>query len=347
MIYEKGKKIFSLKKYIFIVGNSRSGTTMLSQILGKNDQVFTFNELHFFEQLVDSKKLFSTINSKNSKVLLARLLDIQRRGYLHQRNYVQYLEEANSVIDDVYMKGFRYIDIYQLFLGYETLRNDSEISCEQTPRNLLFIDEILQVFPHAKIINMVRDPRAVLNSQKNKWKLKFLGLKKIPLKESFRAWINYHPVTISKLWSSSIKSGLNYRNTDQVLTLRFEDLLEKPFLEVKNLCDFIGIEYSENMLSISYWGSSREETIENKRGIQKNAKIGWLSGNITEEEIDICQKITHNEMLSLGYPLMNVRPSLIKLGILILYVPIHIIGAILFNLSRTKNIVSSIKMRLR
>ncbi len=343
----KKKKYFTLKNYIFIVGNSRSGTTMLSQILGKNDQIFTFNEIHFFEQLVDPKQLFSTINYEDSKVLLAKLLDIQRRGYLHQRNYMQYLEEANSVIKDVYIKGFKYVDIYQLFLGYETLRNNREFSCEQTPRNLLFIDEILIVFPHAKIINMVRDPRAVLNSQKNKWKLKFLGLKKIPFKESFRAWINYHPITISKLWSSSIKSGLNYQDTDQVLTLRFEDLLEKPFLEIKHLCDFIGIRYSEDMLSIPYWGSSREETIENKIGIQKNAKTGWLNGNITKEEIDICQKITRNEMLSLDYPPMNVKPSLFKLGISMLYVPIHVIGVILFNLSRTKNIISSIKRRLR
>jgi len=39
-------------KKIFIVGNSRSGTTMLARILGNHDNVFTFHEIHFFEQLV-------------------------------------------------------------------------------------------------------------------------------------------------------------------------------------------------------------------------------------------------------------------------------------------------------
>lgn len=39
---------------IFIVGNSRSGTTMLGRILGKSTYVHTFDELHFFEFLVDS-----------------------------------------------------------------------------------------------------------------------------------------------------------------------------------------------------------------------------------------------------------------------------------------------------
>ena len=33
---------------IFVVGSSRSGTTMMGRILAKNPSVFTFRELHFF-----------------------------------------------------------------------------------------------------------------------------------------------------------------------------------------------------------------------------------------------------------------------------------------------------------
>ena len=41
----------SNSKQIFIVGCSRSGTTMMGRILGKNPSVFTFRELHFFGTL--------------------------------------------------------------------------------------------------------------------------------------------------------------------------------------------------------------------------------------------------------------------------------------------------------
>jgi hypothetical protein len=34
---------------ICIVGNSRTGTTMLGRILGRNSAIHTFSELHFFE----------------------------------------------------------------------------------------------------------------------------------------------------------------------------------------------------------------------------------------------------------------------------------------------------------
>ena len=36
---------------IFIVGNSRSGTTMMRRVLGNHPAIFMLEELHFFEQL--------------------------------------------------------------------------------------------------------------------------------------------------------------------------------------------------------------------------------------------------------------------------------------------------------
>ncbi|WP_263786843.1 sulfotransferase [Salinibacter grassmerensis] len=35
----------------FVVGSSRSGTTMMGRILGRHPAVYTFHELHFFEQM--------------------------------------------------------------------------------------------------------------------------------------------------------------------------------------------------------------------------------------------------------------------------------------------------------
>ena len=41
----------NVEKMLFVVGNSRSGTTMMGRILGNHPDVFTFGELHFFGQL--------------------------------------------------------------------------------------------------------------------------------------------------------------------------------------------------------------------------------------------------------------------------------------------------------
>lgn len=39
---------------IFVVGNSRSGTTMLRRVLGNHLQIYMFDELDFFEQQVNA-----------------------------------------------------------------------------------------------------------------------------------------------------------------------------------------------------------------------------------------------------------------------------------------------------
>ena len=46
----------------FVVGYSRSGTTLMGQILGLNSEVFTFEEMHFFEQLWSQEDRLSNLS---------------------------------------------------------------------------------------------------------------------------------------------------------------------------------------------------------------------------------------------------------------------------------------------
>ena len=73
-------------KQIFIVGSSRSGTTMMGRILGLNSNVFTFRELHFFGKLWTNNSNQKLIR-KDQIDLLSRLLCIQKNGIFNQNNY--------------------------------------------------------------------------------------------------------------------------------------------------------------------------------------------------------------------------------------------------------------------
>lgn len=65
---------------LFIVGNSRSGTTMLGRILGNHSQVYTFGELHFFEQMVQENTLAVQCSHDKLTASLERLLTSARDG---------------------------------------------------------------------------------------------------------------------------------------------------------------------------------------------------------------------------------------------------------------------------
>ncbi|OHB70947.1 MAG: hypothetical protein A2W17_03420 [Planctomycetes bacterium RBG_16_41_13] len=328
---------------IFIVGNSRSGTTMMGRILGNNPNVFTFHELHFFEQLWstrDSNRLFS---KKKGEKLLFRLMNRQNNGCISKNHPLYNIEDLINQKSKECLSA----EIYKQFLFYVTEKNGKSIPCEQTPRYVFFIHEILELFPEAKIINMIRDPRDVLLSQKNKWKRKFfLGAKKFPLYEAIRMWANYHPVFISKLWNASLTAANKYSKSERVLCLRFEDLAEYPEKRILNICNFVGIPYAHEMLDVPQVGSSNFKNQTNKKGINKAVSGNWRTGGLNSTEIYLCQKITNAFITQYGYETITIKPNFFVLLYYKLTLPIKLLLAFMLNLKRIKNITEAIRRRL-
>ena len=143
---------------IFITGNSRSGTTMMSRILGNHEEVFSFQELHFFDEQLQSKE----ITNEGAIKLYAKLCSIQRNGYFGNHSTEPFYEEAKNALGE--LNDFSEIEVYKKFIFDETKRNHKSIPCKQTPQNIFSLNEILANFNDARVVVMVRDPREVLLS---------------------------------------------------------------------------------------------------------------------------------------------------------------------------------------
>ncbi len=332
-------------KVIFIVGSSRSGTTMVGRILGNNSQVYTFGELHFFENLVDIETLTKRAELKidQQEKLLARLLTTAREGLFSPVVPAKYSSEIESILKQA--EGKDAISVYKAFLRYETERNGKKIPCEQTPRYLFYVKEILDLFPEAKIINMVRDPRDVLLSQKNKWRRRFLGARNIPLNEAIRAWANYHPYIIARLWRGAIRMASQFNGHSRFISIRFEDLLQQPEETIKHLCDFIGIDFEKNMLQVPQVGSSLKEDTPNKLGIDPARSCSWKRGGLTSVEIAICQKVARSEMISQGYIPVSVDVPIIRYYATMGKFLFKGMLSFFLNLKRTKNLRETLRRR--
>lgn len=333
-------------RVLFVVGNSRSGTTMLGRVLNGNSHIHTFGELHFFEHQVDAKTLRERTKWDIERLirLLERLLTSSREGFFARAQEGRYSPEAKDILDRVVHRDP--LSVYREFLFYETNRKGKSIPCEQTPRYLFFLDEILAAFPDARVINMVRDPRDVLISQKNKWKRRFLGAKAIPVREAIRAWANYHPYLIAKLWSSCIHQAARFHSDTRVMTLRFEDLLENPEHTVRALVDFVGVPFETEMLQVPHVGSSAGMDKPEQLGINPTRASGWKQGGLSRHDLAICEWVACREMLEQGYELVGdgnfkliTLPSMLQL---IFKLSI----AVPMNLTRTRNIMDTIKRRL-
>jgi len=327
---------------IFIVGSSRSGTTMMGRILDNHPSIFTFKELHFFGTIWANSN--SQILSQYEKIkLLSRLFCIQENGVFNQENISDFNEKSKRLLK--YNQLEDPLAIYDLFLKEVTIESSATISCEQTPKNIYYLNEILEYFPNAKVINMVRDQRDVLLSQKNKWKRRFLGASAIPLSDAIRSYINYHPILTSKVWNSSLQHTFRYKNNERVKIVKFEELLADSVETLKDICDFLGIDFSKKMLEVPVIGSSTEKDRNGDMRIDDSKISKWKNGGLSNAEIYLSQKMSSAMLKEFNYPLRKfIFPPVLSIYFLLIF-PVKLGLAFLFNLHRMASIVEVIKKR--
>ena len=315
---------------------------MMGRILGNHSSIFTFKELHFFGTIW-TKDSESILDRGQQVDLLSRLLCIEKNGLFQQDDISDFNERASGIL--VNKNVSTPLSIYELFLAKITSDNKCSVACDQTPKNIYYLNEILLYFPNAKVINMVRDQRDVLLSQKNKWKRRFLGASAIPLSEAIRSYFNYHPILTAKVWNSSLEYTTRLTNNTSVKVVRFEDLLVEPISIVKELCQFLEIDFNQEMLGVPVIGSSTQQDFKNQLLIDSSKKEKWKNGGLNPAEIYLSQVVSNSMMRKFKYDVEKFRfPPILTLFYLISF-PIKLIFAFILNIKRMGNIVEVIKKR--
>ena len=148
----------STENMVIIVGNSRSGTTMLMRMFSQHPEIATINESHFLERHWSPETNQQTLSATATASLLLRLTSVQRDGYFAPDNPA-YEAECNALASELCAGRCTAMDAYKGFLTNELKRNGKQRLCEKTPQYVFFIPELLKHFPNVRIINMGRDPQ--------------------------------------------------------------------------------------------------------------------------------------------------------------------------------------------
>lgn len=330
---------------IFVVGNSRSGTTMLARILGKSARIHTLSEVHFIEQMVSGEEFRSSeeLAPQQASALVGELLSAAKLGYFAQRKPEQFAEDAARIVTK--LESRTRARLFRATLNELAAEAGKSMVCEQTPRNVFYISDILDAFETAVVVNIVRDPRDVLLSQKHKWKRRRMG-GPIPTREALRSWMNYHPLTMSKLWSAAVSAGLRHSKTPRVLTIRFEDLLAEPRKVLDSVCAHVGVTFEDAMLDVEQIGSSSRGDQTDVRGVDASRIEAWRKGDLTGAEIFICERENAELMKSLGYEPSGAMANPIAIGGQYVLLPFKLVGALALNLSRVRSLASWAQQRL-
>jgi hypothetical protein len=113
---------------------------------------------------------------------------------------------------------------------------------EKTPAHLAYVDLLFEWFPDARVIHMLRDPRAVyvseLQRRRGKPRRPYSWLMKLPL--AFEATLLWQTTWV---WADAARRHhrLARRYPGRYTMLRFEDLVTTPDESLPRLFEFLGL----------------------------------------------------------------------------------------------------------
>ncbi|MBX7207084.1 MAG: sulfotransferase [Verrucomicrobiaceae bacterium] len=163
-----------------------------------------------------------------------------------------------------------------------------------------FIPAIRRALPDARFIILHRDPRAVAASQ-------MAMARKDPTQAAhsisyMRHWRKH--VTLARLFSSDSSLG------DQVLEVRYEDILLSPKQHAENLAGFLGLDFDPAMLAPGKeqgWESNSSFTSA-KGGVDAQAGERWR-GKLPAHAVATVEFHCGIEMRNLGYEPTRAEPG--------------------------------------
>ncbi|RJK97880.1 sulfotransferase family protein [Vallicoccus soli] len=332
---------------VLVAGNSRSGTTMLARMLGRHPRVVDLGELHFAEEMWLPADRDRALGGDEALALADRLLHNRREWYHRPHVPGAFAEVAREALAPLAERPgpVRGHDVLAAVLAHEAAAEGGDVALEQTPRNVFYLTELLDLLPRARAVVLVRDPRDVLLSQKNWWRRRFRGTSGVPLATTFRQWADYHPLTTSLLWRGGVRAGLRAAEHPRVALLRFEDLVQDPQGELERLLRPWGLDVAPGMLDVPRISSSNS-TDRGGSGVDPSVVGQWRTG-LGRAETWLSQRVTAPEAQRLGYAPVPLRPPVLRLAGQALALPGKTALAVALNRGRSRSLLTSVRRRLR
>ena len=228
----------------FVVGNDRSGTTMLRLVLDRSREAAIPPESMFLIDLAPAWRSGRLGERSEAERVLRRL-------WAHPRLAHWGLPPEPPAVPS----GLGHADAYRFvveapFRAYAHAQGKERFG-DKTPAYLHRIDHLLELWPDARFLVLVRDGRDVA-----------VSLLRVPFGAN-NVW------AAGRWWARGIRAGRDAerRHPGHVLSLRYEDFVADPAANARRACEFVGLGFDDAMLAI-------EETDPGKI---VPGEAGWLT----------------------------------------------------------------------
>ena len=258
---------------IFICGTGRCGTTILQRILSSHSNLFS---LRYESRFITTQGGLMSVLNKNSDeetlpLFRRRILgEWYRKTYLkgmpgeyvgglcadiHDINNIEHLlEQFLGALSVSQIREKRIEAVRQFIHRLFTLAMDKTGKrrwFEKTPANILYMKELLELFPKAKLIHIYRDGRDVASSIIANgfwpiWENEVLPVYTKLKRKSVKDCAIY--------WREFLRFGFNQAQNlpqNRCIHIKMEDLISKTEETLRRICNFIGEDFDSSMTKVA------------------------------------------------------------------------------------------------
>jgi hypothetical protein len=275
----------------FIFGCPRSGTSLLSRMLDAHPNLCIPYESHFYNWAYPLVQRYCDLSNPSAR---ARVV----AGILRTDPMTMWSPPLSAAETLAAMSRY---DLHGLFEGLMLAwarRQGKSRWGEKTPPHTLLWRTIHSGFPDLQVIHLVRDGRDVALSHK----AAPFGPKHVY--QVAQRWVEY---------LSAAEDAQAVLGERAFLTVRYEDLLAEPEVQLRRICEFLGEEFAPEMLTF-YTGEFAYPT--DGRNI-RNLKRPVLSDNcgkwrtrLSPRELRIFEAIAGPGLERYGYPRVLEHPRI-------------------------------------
>lgn len=208
----------SEEQLIFIISQPRAGSTYLQRLLSNNDEVNTTSEPWLMLKLASLFK--------------PDLCSAQFNFVQTNNAYNEFVSQLGSNLDlDSEVKNLA-------MKHYSVAKGTATYFLDKTPRYWEIIDELMNIFPNAQFIILLRNPLDVLKSMIQTW-----NLDHIEKLENLKRDILLAPEIL-------LKSSIKYEGLENVQVVNYEHLVKNGSSEIARLYKWLGMKYIPEVLEI-------------------------------------------------------------------------------------------------
>ena len=285
---------------IFIVGASRSGTSLMRTLLQRSPRIALAPENHFLGHVRASEGArfyFRRAGDLASDATIRRIVEMIYGGEYARLSRWRELSTfwrwlVNNVQRDDMERRLLAAErtergVFAAFLRAYADTLERPIMGEKTPAHVAHVDELLSWFPTGRVIHMMRDPRAVyvsdLRRRRGKLRRPYSWFAKVPGLLPFVILLQ-----TAVVWRRAVKHHTRYarRYPGSYKLVRFEDLVSENERTLRDIYQFLGVEMPEDATEVVVVSSGFSA---GRQGFDAEAADRWRSqiGRFARRALDV------------------------------------------------------------